>query len=234
MFLAEFQNINNSGQVNTSQLNCFTFGFDNTQQGNMSGEHSPLTWLSVQPVWLQATEGLILAAEVVSCGKRTLARMWACHLEFKTIETWWQSFSAGWSSSSAWGLGLWSQDLGHFLTGDLEKMPFKKTILIFRVLGTGALYFVLASVEVPTTLSQNKNTNNQREIFPCPIHMFRFCPIPGVPTCDPPKERPQQQNFAGSRPSCCYWRLNMLVMKQSREHKGKERTKEDFFFFSPL
>ena len=44
--------------------------------------------------------------------------------------------------------------MGHFLTGDLKKMPFKKTILIFRVLGTGALYFLLASVEVPTILAE--------------------------------------------------------------------------------
>ena len=78
------------------------------------------------------------------------------------------------------------------------------------------------------------HNKNQRENFPRPTHKFRFCPIPGVPTCDPPKERPQQQNFVGGCPSCCYWRLNMLVMKQSREHKVKERTKEDYFFFSPL
>ena len=158
------------------------------------------------------------------------------NLELKTTEPWWQPLSAGLSSLSAWDLGLWSQDLGHFLTGDVEKMPFKKTILIFRVLGTGALYFVLASVEVPTILAEftGFTNKNQREFFPCPIHLFRFCSIPGVPTCDPPKERPQQQNFVGGRPSCCYWCLNMLVMKQSREHKARERTKQDYFFFSPL
>ena len=48
MFLAEFQNINNSGQVNTSQLNCFTFGFDNTQQGNISGEHNQVKGLRIK------------------------------------------------------------------------------------------------------------------------------------------------------------------------------------------
>ena len=52
MFLAEFQNINNSGQVKIET--CIRFNL---------------------MICLQATEGLILAAEVVSSGKRTLARM---------------------------------------------------------------------------------------------------------------------------------------------------------------
>ena len=60
--------------------------------------------------------------------------------------------------------------MGHFLTGDLEKMPFKKTILIFRVLGTGALYFVLASVEVPTILAEftGFTTRTKEKIFLVP------------------------------------------------------------------
>jgi len=91
MFLAEFQNINNSGQ---------------------------------------ATEGLILAAEVVSCGKRTLARMLVIIVSL--------------------GFGIVKPRLGPLLN---------------RVLGTGALYFVLASVEACLRVIHPKNDPSNKTLL---------------------------------------------------------------------
>merc|ERR1719266_2443237 len=91
MFLAEFQNINNSGQ---------------------------------------ATEGLILAAEVVSSGKRTLARMLVIIVSL--------------------GFGIVKPRLGPLLN---------------RVLGTGALYFLLASVEACLRVIHPKNDPSNKTLL---------------------------------------------------------------------
>lgn len=91
MFLAEFQNINNSGQ---------------------------------------ATEGLILAAEVVSSGKRTLARMLVIIVSL--------------------GFGIVKPRLGPLLN---------------RVLGTGGLYFVLASVEACLRVIHPKNDPSNKTLL---------------------------------------------------------------------
>jgi len=91
MFLAEFQNINNSGQ---------------------------------------ATEGLILAAEVVSSGKRTLARMLVIIVSL--------------------GFGIVKPRLGPLLN---------------RVLGTGGLYFILASIEACLRVIHPKNDPSNKTLL---------------------------------------------------------------------
>jgi len=78
----------------------------------------------------KATEGLILAAEVVSCGKRTLARMLVIIVSL--------------------GFGIVKPRLGPLLN---------------RVVGTGGLYFILASVEACLRVVHPKNDPSNKTLM---------------------------------------------------------------------
>jgi len=78
----------------------------------------------------EATEGLILAAEVVSCAKRTLARMLVIIVSL--------------------GFGIVKPRLGPLLN---------------RVVGTGGLYFVLASVEACLRVIHPKNDPSNKTMM---------------------------------------------------------------------